>query len=354
MLLALHPAGLGEEELLDAIDFSGFSEWTEEAGIDLRDLILRVASGDYDPSTGELERALADSFRKAIVPAKRIFLKILAIGAFSGIGGRFLSGRFPVVRLLSALTAAALLAGVFAEQIHCVRRVANAASGISDAALPAAEVLTAMTGRSHSSALLTPLAAVAAKLMGEGFSGIGIRMACFAAALSVFGSIGSYVRTDKLYKMIRKGTEWAVGLSLTLFLGALNINGLLGKSMDATAVQAARYAVDHAVPMVGGEMSDAMDSVILSAMHLKNALGVGCMLLVAASCAGPLLQLGMALLAIRLGAAAVEPVADGAVSAIADGIGGAVEMLLALAVAATVLSVLVLGQAMAAGGAVLG
>ena len=91
------------------------------------------------------------------------------------------------------------------------------------------------------------------------------------------------------------------------------------------------------VPVVGGILSDAAETVLAGAGILKSAVGVFGMLAVLSMCLVPFLQLGVHYLAYKLTAALAATVADGRVAGLIDGIGGAFGLILGMTGASALL-----------------
>ena len=78
-----------------------------------------------------------------------------------------------------------------------------------------------------------------------------------------------------------------------LFTGFMAVSGLLSGHVDATALKAAKVTVSGMVPVVGGIISDAAETVLYSAGLLKGAVGTFGMLAVFAVFASPFLKMGL-------------------------------------------------------------
>lgn len=87
---------------------------------------------------------------------------------------------------------------------------------------------------------------------------------------------------------------------LYIFTGYLGITGVITGTADAAAVKAAKLTISGVVPVVGGILSDASETVILSAGVMKNAVGMYGLLAVAAIWITPFLQIGAQFLLLKL------------------------------------------------------
>jgi stage III sporulation protein AE len=90
---------------------------------------------------------------------------------------------------------------------------------------------------------------------------------------------------------------------LYIFTGYMSITGVISGTADAAAVKAAKLTISGVVPVVGGILSDASETVILSAGIMKNAVGIYGLLAVAAMWITPFLTIGAQFLMLKLTAA---------------------------------------------------
>ena len=91
------------------------------------------------------------------------------------------------------------------------------------------------------------------------------------------------------------------------------------------------------VPVVGGILSDAAETVLAGAGVLKNAVGVFGMLTILSICLVPFLQLGIHYLTYKLTGALAATVADGRVAGLIDQIGSAFGLVLGMTGASALL-----------------
>ena len=135
--------------------------------------------------------------------------------------------------------------------------------------------------------------------------------------------------------------KWVVTSVLTVLLlayvGYLTVSGVVAGTADTVAVKAAKFTVSSMVPVVGGILSDAAETVLAGAGILKNAVGVFGMLVILSMCIVPFLHLGVHYLAYKLTAALVATVADNRISGLIDSIGGAFGLILGMTGASALL-----------------
>ena len=125
-------------------------------------------------------------------------------------------------------------------------------------------------------------------------------------------------------------TSGALKLILTLFTAYLTIAGGVSGSVDRMALKTAKFAVSGAVPVVGGVISDAAETVLSGASLLKNSIGIFGMLCVTAICLVPFVRAGASYLCYKAGAAVLSPLCAGSLRQLLEGVGTGFGLLLGM------------------------
>ena len=97
---------------------------------------------------------------------------------------------------------------------------------------------------------------------------------------------------EGIASLIKKGIGWALGVLLAAFTAYLSISGAIAGAVDARTVRAAKTAVSTAVPVVGGILAEAAETVLAGAGILRAMIGAFGMLAVLSLCLFPFLRLG--------------------------------------------------------------
>jgi len=107
-----------------------------------------------------------------------------------------------------------------------------------------------------------------------------------------------------MVKKIRDFVKWLMTWSLKwvlyIFTGYISITGVISGTVDASALKAAKIGISGAVPVIGNILSDATETILVSAGVMKNAAGVYGIFAVLAVCIGPFLQIGTHYLLLKL------------------------------------------------------
>ena len=108
---------------------------------------------------------------------------------------------------------------------------------------------------------------------------------------------------QNLHGFLKWLITWILKISIYLFTGYLGITGVISGSVDAAAVKAAKLAISGSIPVVGNIISDASETILVSAGIMKNAAGTYGMLAILATWIGPFLQIGVQYLTLKITAA---------------------------------------------------
>lgn len=113
---------------------------------------------------------------------------------------------------------------------------------------------------------------------------------------------------ESISRLLKRIIGWVLSGLLILFTTYLTVSGAVAGAADARTVKLAKTAISGAVPVVGGILSEAAESLLAGAGILRAAAGVFGMLAVLALCLTPFLRLGIQYLLYQ-GAAVVAATA---------------------------------------------
>ena len=97
---------------------------------------------------------------------------------------------------------------------------------------------------------------------------------------------------------------WILKAAIYLFTGYISITGVISGTTDAAALKATKLAISGTVPVVGSIISDASETILVSAAVVKNAAGVYGMLAIISILISPFIKIGIQYLLLKLTAGA--------------------------------------------------
>lgn len=119
----------------------------------------------------------------------------------------------------------------------------------------------------------------------------------------------------------------AVLLAFTLYL---TVSGIFTGTVDSARVRVAKTAISNVVPVVGGIIAEASETVLAGAGVLKGTVGMFGLLGVLALCAYPFLHLGIQYLLYKLTGFLASVVGSPELCALINGLGGAFGLVLGM------------------------
>lgn len=92
--------------------------------------------------------------------------------------------------------------------------------------------------------------------------------------VSTAGAVHPQLKLDKLGEAIKKLVVWGLTLVMTIFMGVLSLQTAVSAASDNAAIKAAKFMVSQGVPIVGGTVSDAVNTLQSGIGVLKSSVGV--------------------------------------------------------------------------------
>jgi stage III sporulation protein AE len=170
----------------------------------------------------------------------------------------------------------------------------------------------------------------------------------------VFGVVGNISQTtkyDKFVSFFQSLYKWILGITFTVFLGFLTIQGISAGTHDKISIRAAKFTMASYVPFMGGYLSQGFDLIMASSVLIKNAVGVAGLYLLFGVVLSPIIKIAVLSLGLKLAAAVTQPLADNRVSNFLTSITKSFSMLTAIIIGAafmyfvTIALILVTGNA---------
>lgn len=142
------------------------------------------------------------------------------------------------------------------------------------------------------------------------------------------------IQLERLGKLLYTLAEIIMGLMLTFFIGILTLRSIYGSVMDALTLRTGKFVTDTFFPVIGGYLSDALETAAGYVVLLKQAVGILGLLTIFGIFVFPILKIGVIALIYKVSAALVEPLGDKRISQVLEIMGN--HLFLALASVAAV------------------
>lgn len=130
-----------------------------------------------------------------------------------------------------------------------------------------------------------------------------IPMIYFFLCLAIGNSAVGENTLNKMQNLIKWLITWILKTVLYIFTGYISITGVVSGTADVSMIKATKLTISGTVPVVGSILSDASESILVSAGIMKNTVGIYGVLAIAATFIYPFLQIGVQYLLLKFTAA---------------------------------------------------
>lgn len=145
--------------------------------------------------------------------------------------------------------------------------------------------------------------------------------------LQLLNQLGKEDYLSKMAELLKNILSWTMKTLLALVIGVQTIQGLLLPAIDSLKNSVWSKAAG-AVPVIGNTFSSVTETVMGTAILLKNAVGVSGLLIILFICLTPMVRLLVCTVLYKLVGAIVQPVSDKRVAECVSCVGDGIALLL--------------------------
>ncbi|MBS3995447.1 MAG: stage III sporulation protein AE [Alkaliphilus sp.] len=182
------------------------------------------------------------------------------------------------------------------------------------ALLPILLTFLMATGGITTTALFQPIIIGSVGIISTLTKDIIVPIIFFSAILSIINHMTDKIQISKLALLLKQICILLMGLTLTVFTGIITIQGVAASTADGVAIRTAKFAVDKFIPIVGGFLTEAVDTIMGCSLLLKNGIGALGLIALAFIVVMPLLKILSLILIYKIASAIIEPIIDGQLS----------------------------------------
>ncbi len=318
-----------ENQLWDSVDTEALEDAAQgqddislESGLDLQSGLAALA----ERATGQVEDALTGAIRSGGL--------MLLIVLFCGMGeSLFQSGQTAMTRTADMIGVAAITliaASDTATMVGLGREAISQIDSFSKVLIPtmstAAIACGSISGAVVRQAATLLFSDVLITLINRVLIPVVYIYIAVSAATAAMGNKG----VASIAGLLKRGVKGAMTAILVIFTGYLSISGAAAGTADAVTLKTTRLAISSMVPVVGGILSDATETVLVGAAAVRNVIGIFGTLAVLGFCIIPFLYLGAQYLVYKLVSVLASVLYQGTISELIDQIGAAFGLVLGM------------------------
>ncbi|ONI44826.1 hypothetical protein AN642_02070 [Epulopiscium sp. SCG-B10WGA-EpuloA2] len=239
--------------------------------------------------------------------------------------------------------------------VEVAQNTINTLQGIMLIMLPTLLAFMATSGYIATSAALSPVIIGALNLMVFIIQTILLPSVIIVIILQIVNNMSETAefKFNKFIALYYRASKWALR---TIFILSLTIMGLYRMSLpftDATMKKVGLTLSTKFIPILGNAVSGAVDIIIQISGMIKNAFGIGVIILIVLVIATPLLKIFVYICMFHIAGAFIETMGDKKMSKTATDIGKGCEFIMSCVGVVSILSILTLVVCMSVGAGLL-
>jgi len=283
-------------------------------GRDLKSFITMLAQGGSeltaDAFYGMVADALLAGLKLAIPAVAQIIIVALVFSLISHFKPSF--GETSVSKAAQTaqyVIVGTMALGMFASAFSIGSGAIEAMSSFTGEFFPLMLALLTALGGLTSAAILNPATVVLTTGISMLYKAFVLPLIILLAVFTLISHYSSTIKLSGFCCLFKTIIKWGIGIGLTIFIGVVTVQGLLGSSFDGVSIKTAKFTIDKFVPIVGSLFAQSVDVVISCTLLIKNAVGIAGIIIIAAIVISPAFAILAHYFLFKLTGAVLEPIA---------------------------------------------
>ncbi|MDA8442546.1 MAG: stage III sporulation protein AE [Peptococcaceae bacterium] len=310
-------------QALDSVDLSKLQDFMRSMDqetlsyfpqLDLTNLMTKIKEGkvDFRPQSilaGIVQLLFKEVAASAGLMGKLVILAVL-VGVLQHLQTAFDGSVGKVAQTMSYLVLISIAITSLTLAMNTGKGAIDSMVGFMQALLPVLMTLMVALGNLSTAAMFHPFILASLSFISSIIKDIVFPLVFLGAVLVVVNLVSDRFKVSKLATLLNSAGKVVLGLSLTVFIGIMTIEGAVGSIGDGVALRSAKFATDAFVPVVGRWFSDAVEMVVGSALLLKNAIGIVGVVVILLLCLLPVVKILAIMIIYRVAAAVTQPLGN--------------------------------------------
>lgn len=230
--------------------------------------------------------------RPDLYEASRVCLAVLAAVMITSVIQSFSGAQKSVCDIVGTASIAATLLLSANSMIRLGADTVSEMTQYGKLLIPVMTAALAAQGGVGTSAALYAATMGVISMIGTVLSRLLLPMIYLFLALAVASGATGQDMLKQFRNMMKDGISWFLKTVLTLFTTYMGLTGIISGTTDNAAAKVTKAAISSVVPVVGGILADASESVLASVAMAKNAVGLYGIFAILAIFLDPFLKIG--------------------------------------------------------------
>ena len=304
-----------DEIISKQLEFSGADEIYINEEIDFAELAGNIISFDSPSSESILNTFFERMFgavRESIALCLSVILIVLVMNIITNTTGKEL-GKFDLPFYVSYMVIFMMGTVSFKTACDIAQTSIDELNFFMKAAIPVLGSLMTASGGVVRTALIS-ISVVAISTTISAISSILFPVSTMSALISGVGGLTGDNSLKGFSSALKKASLWGLGIITTVFTTILSTRTFAAVNLDNVTGRTVKYAAGTFVPVVGGMLSETLESIIACGRLVKGAAGSASVIVILYLCLSPIIKLTAIIITYKLTALIIAPVSAGRLS----------------------------------------
>ena len=169
-----------------------------------------------------------------------------------------------------------------------------------------------------------------------------IPMVMITTAMNIVNNLSDKFKTDKMVGFLNRCIRWGLNIMLTVFVSVAGLQSIAASGADGLTIKLTKFAAANLIPVVGGILSESVETVMNCSALIKNSVGIMGIICVAVVAAAPIIKLWAVLIIFRLTAAVIQPVSEPKMVVCITELANSISLLFSMLATTTVMFIMII------------
>ncbi len=238
-------------------------------------LILGQTGDVKNSIINKILSAFGGEFKNCIILIAKILVIVLIASILNNLSNSLgSSGVSNIGFFIAYLTIIILVMSTFNTMLGITSNAIEKMSAFMYSTVPILFTLIMATGSITTASIFEPILLGATTIINILINKLVMPAVLIYTVLNIVSNLTQKEQLKKLSDFVKGTTLWILGLSLTIVIGIMSLEGSLSSTIDGMTAKTAKTAISTFIPVVGKTLGDAIDTVMGSTLILKNAVGL--------------------------------------------------------------------------------
>lgn len=323
-----------------------------------KELLRRLVRGEVEVSFSSMLQTLLRLLLKEVYSSLKVMVLIVALAVLcsylTGLQDSFgKEGVGMTAFYVCYIVIAGIASASFYQAAECVGRTVEQIALFMKMVVPIVITSLVSCGALVSASVFEPVLITIVELAVSLIQGIMIPLVMIATGMNIVNNLSERFKTQKLVKFMNQTIKWGLSIMLTVFVSVAGLQSIATGGADALTVKLSKFATSNLIPVVGGILSESVETVMNCSVLIKNSVGIFGIICLIVLAVLPLLKIAAILIIFRLTAAVCEPVSEPKIIICLTELANSVSVLFSMLAAVTVMFIIVLTIVINAGNTVM-